>query len=170
MLKCQVAGYCEKVAAVQDKRLSLYHSFEEALLKLKANKDTGSFQSAAKKITGKQSMMLKIIIICIIVQLNIRQRLPSLLIYRPPSRLWVLSWETRWEICRDWTNKSETTKYNRYHHDDWYQLITWYCQGALVERLVAGKISKQPFIDQEGSIIRKKQDALEKIINIVRAF
>ena len=54
MLKCQVAGYCEKVAAVQDKRLSLYHSFEEALLKLKANKDTGSFQSAAKKITGKQ--------------------------------------------------------------------------------------------------------------------
>lgn len=49
----QVAGYCEKVASIQDKRSVLYHSFEEALLKLKANKDTGAFQSAAKKIGGE---------------------------------------------------------------------------------------------------------------------
>ena len=40
----------------------------------------------------------------------------------------------------------------------------------MVERLVSGKISKQPFIDQEGSIVRKKQEALDKIMNIVRAF
>ena len=43
-------------------------------------------------------------------------------------------------------------------------------QGLLVEKLVSGKIAKQPFIDQEGSITRKKQDALEKIMNIIKAF
>ena len=43
-------------------------------------------------------------------------------------------------------------------------------QGLLVEKLVSGKIAKQPFIDQEGSIIRKKQEALEKIMNITKAF
>ena len=43
-------------------------------------------------------------------------------------------------------------------------------QGLLVEKLVSGKIAKQPFIDQEGSIIRKKQEAVEKIMNITKAF
>ena len=43
-------------------------------------------------------------------------------------------------------------------------------QGSLVEKLVSGRIAKQPFIDQEGSIVRKKQDALEKIMNIIKAF
>ena len=40
----------------------------------------------------------------------------------------------------------------------------------MVERLVSGKIAKQPFIDQEGSIVKKKQDALEKIMNIIKSF
>ena len=53
-----MAGYCEKVAAIQDKRSVLYHSFEEATLKLKANKDTSSFQSAIKKITGEEEEQL----------------------------------------------------------------------------------------------------------------
>ena len=44
------------------------------------------------------------------------------------------------------------------------------CQGALVERLVGGKIAKQAFIDQEGNMIRKKQEALEKIMNIIKSF
>ena len=43
-------------------------------------------------------------------------------------------------------------------------------QGSLVEKLVSGRIAKQPFIDQEGSIVRKKQDAREKIMNIIKAF
>ena len=43
-------------------------------------------------------------------------------------------------------------------------------QGALVERLVGGKIAKQAFIDQEGNMIRKKQEALEKIMNIIKSF
>ena len=58
--RIQVAGYCEKVASIQDKRSVLYHSFEEALLKLKANKDTGAFQSAAKKIGGEKNCCDKI--------------------------------------------------------------------------------------------------------------
>ena len=44
------------------------------------------------------------------------------------------------------------------------------CQGALVERLVGGKIAKQAFIDQEGNMIRKKQEALERIMNIIKSF
>ena len=48
----QVAGYCEKVAALQDRRTGLYHSLEEALLKLKANKDVQSFQNTLKRIGG----------------------------------------------------------------------------------------------------------------------
>ena len=43
-------------------------------------------------------------------------------------------------------------------------------KGTLVERLVSGKIAKQPFIDQEGSIVKKKQDTLEKIMNIIKSF
>ena len=54
-----MAGYCEKVAAIQDRRSVLYHSFEEATLKLKANKDTSSFQSAIKKITGEGQGLIK---------------------------------------------------------------------------------------------------------------
>lgn len=49
-------------------------------------------------------------------------------------------------------------------------LATVLLQGSLVEKLVSGRIAKQPFIDQEGSIVRKKQDALEKIMNIIKAF
>ena len=49
-----MAGYCEKVASIQDKRSVLYHSFEEALLRLKANKDNSGFQSAIKKIAGEE--------------------------------------------------------------------------------------------------------------------
>ena len=40
----------------------------------------------------------------------------------------------------------------------------------MVERLVGGKIAKQAFIDQEGNMIRKKQEALEKIMNIIKSF
>ena len=52
----QVAGYCEKVAALQDRRTGLYHSLEEALLKLKANKDVQSFQNTLKRIGGQNCL------------------------------------------------------------------------------------------------------------------
>ena len=48
----QVAGYCEKVASLQDRRAGLYHALEEAILKLKANKDIVAFQNTTKRIGG----------------------------------------------------------------------------------------------------------------------
>ena len=48
----QVAGHCEKVAALQDRRQGLYHALEEAILKLKANKEIASFQNTLKRIGG----------------------------------------------------------------------------------------------------------------------
>ena len=62
-----MAGYCEKVAALQDRRAGLYHALEEALLRLvfgicsflhlslfrlKANKEVASFHNTLKRIGG----------------------------------------------------------------------------------------------------------------------
>jgi len=52
--KMKVAGYCEKVASLQDRRAGLYHALEEAILKLKANKDIQAFQNTTKRIGGDQ--------------------------------------------------------------------------------------------------------------------
>ena len=41
------------MAALQDRRAGLYHNLEEALLKLKANKDISSFQNTVKRIGGE---------------------------------------------------------------------------------------------------------------------
>jgi hypothetical protein len=48
----QVAGHCEKVSALQDRRAGLYHALEEALLRLKANKEVSAFQNTLKRIGG----------------------------------------------------------------------------------------------------------------------
>ena len=65
-----MAGYCEKVAALQDRRAGLYHALEEALLRLvglcqsikviywtfqyrlKANKEVAAFHNTLKRIGG----------------------------------------------------------------------------------------------------------------------
>ena len=61
-----MAGYCEKVAALQDRRAGLYHALEEALLRsvghiylfdcmiyrLKANKEVSAFHNTLKRIGG----------------------------------------------------------------------------------------------------------------------
>jgi hypothetical protein len=47
-----VAGHCEKVAALQDRRAGLYHALEEALLRLKANKEVSAFQNTLRRIGG----------------------------------------------------------------------------------------------------------------------
>jgi len=52
--RMKVAGYCEKVASLQDRRAGLYQALEEALLKLKSNKDVTSFQNMLKRITADQ--------------------------------------------------------------------------------------------------------------------
>jgi hypothetical protein len=40
------------VAALQDRRAGLYHALEEALLRLKANKEINAFQNTLKRIGG----------------------------------------------------------------------------------------------------------------------
>jgi len=136
--KMKVAGYCEKVAAIQDKRSVLYHSFEEALLKLKANKDSHGFQSAIKKIAAEH-------------------KAETAAMGELQGTLKALSSELGDKVA-DIQKQDKTVK----------DLQT--SQGALVERLVGGKIAKQAFIDQEGNMIRKKQEALEKIMNIIKSF
>jgi len=136
--KMKVAGYCEKVAAIQDKRSVLYHSFEEATLKLKANKDTSSFQSAIKKITVEHKAET-----AAVSELQATIKAVSSELGDKVAEI-----QRQDKILRDLQNS----------------------QGNLVERLVAGKIAKQAFIDQEGNVIRKKQEALEKIMNIIKSF
>jgi len=43
-------------------------------------------------------------------------------------------------------------------------------QASLVEKLVSGKMAKQAYIDQEGAIVKKKEDAIDKINNIIKSF
>ena len=40
----------------------------------------------------------------------------------------------------------------------------------MVEKLVSGKMAKQAYIDQEGAIVKKKEDAIDKINNIIKTF
>merc|ERR1711874_432331 len=129
---------CEKVAAIQDRRSVLYHSFEEATLKLKANKDTSSFQSAIKKITVEHKAET-----AAVSELQATIKAVSSELGDKVAEI-----QRQDKILRDLQNS----------------------QGNLVERLVAGKIAKQAFIDQEGNVIRKKQEALEKIMNIIKSF
>jgi hypothetical protein len=39
-----------------------------------------------------------------------------------------------------------------------------------VEKLVTGKIAKQQYIDQEAGILRRKDETLERINQILKAF
>ncbi|KYM97708.1 PREDICTED: dolichyl-diphosphooligosaccharide--protein glycosyltransferase subunit 1 [Cyphomyrmex costatus] len=48
--KLRIAGHCEKVLTVQDRRIATYNTLEEQLSLLKVSKDTNSFQSAIKGI------------------------------------------------------------------------------------------------------------------------
>jgi len=107
-------------------------------LKLKANKDTGAFQSAAKKIGAEH-------------------KVDTLSVQELHTTIRGVSSELGDKVA-------ELQRQDRLVRDLQIQ------QGLLVEKLVSGKIAKQPFIDQEGSITRKKQDALEKIMNIIKAF
>jgi oligosaccharyltransferase complex subunit alpha (ribophorin I) len=50
--KMKVAGICEKVLALQEKRNNNYAQFDEALSKLKSSKDNATFQASLKKINN----------------------------------------------------------------------------------------------------------------------
>jgi len=50
--KMKVAGYCEKVANLQDRRSALYQAMEDAMVKVKSTKDINAFQATLKKISA----------------------------------------------------------------------------------------------------------------------
>merc|ERR1712096_561919 len=133
-----VAGYCEKVASLQDRRASLYHNLEEALLKLKANKDISSFQNTLKRIGGDQKAETAAIAELQTIIKGVNMELGD--------------------------KVGELQKQDKVFRDLQAQ------QASLVEKLVSGKMAKQAYIDQEGAIVKKKEDAIERINNIIKSF
>lgn len=136
--KMKVAGYCEKVAGLQDRRSGLYQALEEALLKLKANKDVTSFQNMLKRITNDQKAETTAVAD---LQATIKAVNPDL-----------------------GEKVSELQRLDKVFREQ--QTI----QAGLVEKLVTGKLPKQQFIDQESGIMKKKEEAIEKINSIVKSF
>jgi len=136
--KMKVAGYCEKVASLQDRRAGLYHNLEEALLKLKANKDISAFQNTLKRIGGDQkaetAAVAELQSIIRAVNVDLGEKV------------------------------GELQKQDKTFRDLQAQ------QAILVEKLVLGKMTKQAYIDQEGNIVRKKEEAIERINNIIKSF
>jgi len=43
-------------------------------------------------------------------------------------------------------------------------------QSGLVEKLVSGKIVKSAYLDQEALLVKKKEEVMEKIMSLIRAF
>jgi len=136
--KMKVAGYCEKVAGLQDRRSGLYQALEEALLKLKANKDVTSFQNMLKRITNDQKAETTAVAD---LQATIKAVNPDL-----------------------GEKVSELQRLDKVFREQ--QTV----QAGLVEKLVTGKLPKQQFIDQESGIMKKKEEAIEKINSIVKSF
>jgi len=137
-VKMKVAGYCEKVTALQDRRAGLYHALEEALLRLKANKEISSFQNTLKRIGGDQKAETAAVAELAVTIKADNQELGDKV---------------------DQLQKQDKT---------FRDLQTQ--QAGLVEKLVSGKIAKQQYIDQEAGILRKKEEALDRINLILKAF
>jgi len=65
-------------------------------------------------------------------------------------------------VAPDVTEKiSELQKYDRSYREHQTN------QSGLVEKLVSGKLGKQQFIDQEGAIVKKKDECLDKMNSIM---
>jgi len=134
-VRLQVAGYCEKVAGHQEKRLANYSNYDDAISKLKSSKDAASFQTTIKKIAADQKNDTSAIADLTNVLKN---------------------------VAPDVAEKiSELQKFDRTYRE--YQTN----QSGLVEKLVSAKLGKQQFIDQEGAIVKKKEECLDKMNSIL---
>jgi len=137
-VKMKVAGHCEKVAALQDRRAGLYHALEEAILRLKANKEVSAFHNTLRRIGGDQ-------------------KAESAAIAELGAAIRADSQELGDKV--DLLQKQDKT-----FRDLQAQ------QATLVEKLVSGKLAKQQYIDQEAAVVRRKEEALERIHQILKAF
>jgi len=136
--KMKVAGLCEKVAAIQDRRSGLYQAKEDAMVRLKSNKDANAFEASLKKIReswqAETSAMSDL-------QATIKNVNPDLA-----------------------EKVAELQKNDKTYRD-------FQCQQAgLVEKLLAGKVQKAAFIDQEAVLLKKKKEVADKINALLRAF
>ena len=50
--KMKIAGVCEKILALQERRNTNYMQYDDALSKLKSSKDNTAFQNSSKKIAA----------------------------------------------------------------------------------------------------------------------
>ncbi len=128
--KMKVAGYYEKVAAHQDSCSGLYQALDDAIVKLKANKDMAAFQAALKKISSDHKAESAAISD---LQAVIKAVNPDLA-----------------------EKVSELQRVDKILRDFQAQQV------ALVEKLIAGKLVKQAFIDQE-AVVNNKKDKISAI-------
>jgi len=134
-VRLKVAGYCEKIAGHQEKRLTNYSNYDDAIAKLKSSKDAASFQSTIKKLAVDQK--------------NDTSAISDLA-------------NVLKTVAPDVADKiSELQKFDRTYREHQTN------QSGLVEKLVSGKLGKQQFIDQEGAIVKKKDECLDKMNSIL---
>lgn len=135
--KMKVASFCEKVVNHQDRRSLLYQAMEDAMVKLKSNKDNNSFQATMKRISGEQKIESSAIA-------DLQNTIKS--------------------ISPDVGEKvGELQKCDKIYREHQGQ------QAVLVEKLVTGKLQKSAYLDQEAGLLKKKDEVLEKIGNLIRA-
>jgi len=136
--KMKVAGYCEKVANLQDRRAALYQAMEDAMVKLKSSKDANAFQASLKKIAADHKNETTAITE---LQTTIKNVNPEL-----------------------GEKVGELQRCDKIYRDFQSQ------QAVLVEKLVTGKLPKAAYVDQEAGLLKKKEEIVDKISAIIRAF
>jgi len=133
-VRLKVAGLCEKICGLQDRRWANYEKFDEALRNLKASKDVNAFKTDAKTIANDQK--------------NESQAILEL-----TNNLKTISPETADKFVEINRLDGMIREYQNSQAD-----------GST--KLVQGKIGKQQFVEQEATIIKRKDECKERIIAI----
>merc|ERR1712141_685409 len=133
-VRLKVAGLCEKICGLQDRRWANYEKFDEALRNLKASKDVNAFKTDAKPIANDQK--------------NESQAILEL-----TNNLKTISPETADKFVEINRLDGMIREYQNSQAD-----------GST--KLVQGKIGKQQFVEQEATIIKRKDECKERIIAI----
>ncbi|RWS28179.1 Dolichyl-diphosphooligosaccharide--protein glycosyltransferase subunit 1-like protein [Leptotrombidium deliense] len=135
----KIAGIVERILKHHDKRSHLYSQFDQAALKFKSSKDNGTYQSTLKKLHAEHKHETQAIA-DLVAKLKTEGSSADVL-----------------EKVNDLIRLDRTLK---------EQLQQ---QQVLVEKLVAGKINKQLYIDTDNNITKKKEDIAEKMNAITRS-
>lgn len=129
--RMRVASLIEEVQTVQDRRSALYQSYEDAINKYKASKDTTSFATNRKRINNDHMQ-----ISTQITGLQAKLKAEGADVVEKVGELQRLDTQVR-------------------------EQINLGIQAA--ERLVAGKMSKQQYVDYEATVKSKRDEVLVKL-------